>query len=248
MIMTARQKRFAEYWPPFAVMFSAFALEPWLAGVRSALPKLPIDILQELQPFLDTSEPTSAGDERRELWKTIGLAVVAVTLAVLLFFNVRAEVREIASSEPHEYYKAGAEWQKDNVPPGQIIFNTDWDDFPRLFYYDPTHRYISGLDPSYLYDRDPALSRLYDRVTLGDEEDPGSLIRDRFGARYVFTDNGHDKFYNNAIESGWFDVVYEDRDCTILRIREAKGEPPPEEPDTNDTGDEEPPANSRQEP
>jgi hypothetical protein len=46
----------------------------------------------------------------------------------------------------------------------------------------------------------------------------------------VFTDNSHDKFYDSAIESGWFEIVYEDHDCTILKIREMKGEPPPEEP------------------
>jgi hypothetical protein len=110
-----------------------------------------------------------------------------------------------------------------------MIFNTDWDDFPRLFYYDPTHSYVSGLDPSYLYDKDPSLSRLNDRITLGDQDDPGPLIRDRFGARYVFTDNGHDKFYDAAMDSGWFDIVYEDDQCRILHIRDAKSEPSPED-------------------
>ena len=84
------------------------------------------------------------------------------------------------------------QWVRANVPAGDIVFNTDWDDFPRMFYFDPTHRYVSGLDPTYLYDRNADLSRLYDRITLGKEKDPGPLIRDRFGARYVFTDNTDD--------------------------------------------------------
>lgn len=239
MIMTARWKRIAEYWPPFAVMFSAFALQPWLLGARSALTRLPTDILNELQPFLDRNEPTQSAkdDERKQLWRTICTAVVATLLGVVLFFNLGATVRDIESSEPHDYYKAGAEWMRAHVRPGQIIFNTDWDDFPRLFYYNPSHNYISGLDPTYLYDKDPALSRLYDRITLGDEEDPAPLIRDRFGARYVFTDNGHDRFFDNAIESGWFDIVYEDTECTILYIRDGKGEPPSEEPEPNTGND-----------
>ena len=107
-----------------------------------------------------------------------------------------------------------------HVPPGQIIFNTDWDDFPRLFYYDSSHNYVSGLDPSYLYDKDPGLSRLYDSITLGHEEDPGPLIRDRFGARYVFSDNNHHDFFDQARLSGWFDIVYEDTQCTIMYIRD----------------------------
>jgi len=242
MIMTARWKRIAEYWPPFAVIFSAFALQPWLLGARSTLTRLSTDILDELQPFLDRPQSTTPKehDDFRDLWRTIALAAVAVALGVALFFNLRATIKDIADSKPHDYYRAGSEWLRANLAPGQIVFNTDWDDFPRLFYYDPAHAYVTGLDPTYLYDKDPALSQLYERITLGDEENPGPLIRDRFGARYVFTDNSHDDFFDNAKASGWFEIVYEDRDCTVLHIRDQKAEPEPEEPDNNDGGDETP--------
>ncbi len=242
MIMTARWKRIAEYWPPFAVLFSAFALDPWLRGARSAVTKLPTDMLDELQPFLDRSQtPTDAkAAEWRALWRTVGLAVVAVALGAVLFINLRVTINDIASSTRHPFYQKGAEWMRANVPAGQLVFNTDWDDFPRLFYFDPTHNYVSGLDPTYLYDRNPALSRLYDRITLGEERDPGPLIRDRFGARYVFTDNGHDDFFDNARASGWFEIIYEDRDCTILRIRDQKEEEETEELPLDESGIQQP--------
>jgi hypothetical protein len=231
MIMTARWKRIAEYWPPFAVLFAAFALQPWLQGARSALSGLPTDMVDELQPFLDRTQAAASTKEAdiRALWHAIVLAIVAVILGMVLFLNLRATTRDIASSEPHGFYKGGAEWMKTNVPAGERIFNTDWDDFPRLFYYDPIHNYVSGLDPTYLYDRDPALSKLYDRITLGEQEDPGPLIRDRFGARYVFSDNSHDDFFEHAKASGWFEIVYEDRECTVLHILDQKTEPEPEE-------------------
>lgn len=242
MIMTARWKRIAEYWPPFAVIFSAFALQPWLLGARSTLTRLSTDILNELQPFLDRPQSATPKeeDDLKNLWRTIALAAVAVSLGLALFFNLRATIKDIGESEPHNYYRAGSEWMRANLAPGQIIFNTDWDDFPRLFYFDPAHAYVSGLDPTYLYDKDPALSKLYERITLGEEEDPGPLIRDRFGARYVFTDNSHGDFFDNAKASGWFEIVYEDRDCTVLHIRDQKAEPEPDESDTGDTGNDEP--------
>lgn len=196
MIMMARWRRIAEYWPPFAVMFSAFALQPWLQGTRSTLTRLSNDVLAELEPFLDRPHTTKPANEAelKALWRTIALAVVSICLGAALFLSLRATIKDIASSDPHDFYRAGSEWMRMNIPPRQIIFNTDWDDFPRLFYYDPSHAYVSGLDPTYLYDKDEALSRLYDRITLGKEEDPGPLIRDRFGARYVFTDNTHEDF------------------------------------------------------
>jgi hypothetical protein len=227
LIMTARWKRIAEYWPPFAVLFAAFSLQPWLTGARSYLTRLPEDVQEELKPFFDREDSWWARltSDWRELIRTVAVAVIAVGLGVFLFFNLRAEVEEIGRSEAHEYYKAGADWMRANVPRGQLVFNTDWDDFPRLFYFDETHYYVSGLDPNYLFDKNPDLSRLYDRITLGHENDPGPLIRDRFGARYVFTDNSHDDFFQHARASGWFDIVYEDTECTILYIRDEKVAP-----------------------
>lgn len=216
MIMTARWRRISEYWPPFAVLFAAFTLQPWLQGLRAYPRRLPPEILEELTPFLD--HETTWG----ELVSTLLALSAALVLSIFLFFNLRATAHEIGQSDPHEHYRAGAEWLRTHVPPGQVVFNTDWDDFPRLFYYDPSHYYVSGLDPNYLYDKDPDLSALYDRITLGRQEDPGPLIRDRFGARYVFSDNTHHDFYDLARASGWFDIVYEDKQCMIMHIRDEK--------------------------
>jgi len=223
LVLMARWRRMAEYWPPFAVMFAAFSLQPWFEGTRSILGRLPHDIMEELKPFFDRDSITSSEETSLQFTiKTVAVAVIAVVLAAALFFNLLASKKEIRQSERHDYYKRGAEWLYQHVPAGHIIFNTDWDDFPRLFYYDSNHYYVSGLDPSYLYDKSPELSELYERITLGKEEDPGPLIRDRFGATYVFSDNEHHDFFANARASGWFDIVYEDEQCTIFRIRDEK--------------------------
>ncbi len=223
LIMIARWRRIAEYWPPFAVMFAAFSLQPWLDGTRSAISRLPRDIMKELEPFFDRDSYDEASF--RETIKTIVAAFIALLFGVALFFNLHASAKEIRQSQPHEYFQAGAQWLKAHVPSGHVIFNTDWDDFPRLFYFDSEHYYVSGLDPTYLYDRDSSLSQLYDRITLGKEDDPGPLIRDRFGATYVFSDNEHDDFFEKARASGWFEIVYEDEQCTIMRIRDEKLSP-----------------------
>jgi hypothetical protein len=227
MIMLAKWRRIAEYWPPFAVMFAAFSLQTWLAGTRSAISRLPPEIMIELEPFLDRSDTTDVDREwtAREVIQIVAVVLISLFLSANLFINLRATIRDIRQSEPHNYYKRGADWLSAHVPEGHIIFNTDWDDFPRLFYYDSNHYYVSGLDPSYLYDKDSQLSQLYERITLGKEENPGPLIRDRFGATYVFSDNEHHDFFENARASGWFQIVYEDEECTIMRIRDEQLSP-----------------------
>jgi hypothetical protein len=237
LVMTARWKRFAEYFPPFAILFAAFTLED-LWRSRAVFTRLPEFVMEDLQPFLDRHETAATEKETKseETWKLFKVGFVAVALLLALGANVYRTAIDIRESDPRDYYAKGAAWMRANVPPGERVFNTDWDDFPRLFYYDPTHFYMSGLDPTYLLDKNPDLSKLYDRITTGDEEDPGPLIRDRFGTRWVFSDNtkDHDSFFDNALRSGWFDKVYEDGDCSVLHIRDKKGEPPPEEKNKGD--------------
>jgi hypothetical protein len=239
LLMTARWKRFAEYFPPFAVLFAAFTLEHFWRE-RAVFTHLPADVMEDLQPFLDRQPDAAAGKEggSEETWRLIKAVFVAVALGAALFANVYRTSRDISESDPRDHYAKGAAWMRANIPPGERIFNTDWDDFPRLYYYDPTHFYASGLDPTYLMDKDAALSKLYDDITTGKEEDPGPLIRDRFGSRWIFSDNtsDHDAFFDNALRSGWFDKVYEDGDCSVLHIRDQKSAPPAEGKNDN-TGD-----------
>jgi len=232
LLMNARWKRFAEYFPPFAILFAAFALESFWRG-RAIFTQLPKDMLADLQPFLDRDETAEAKKEKKaesnlQLIKAI---FVSVALGAALFANVYRTSKDIRDSDSRDHYAKGALWMRANVPAGEMVFNTDWDDFPRLFYYDPTHVYTSGLDPSYLYEQSPELSDLYVRITTGEEEDPAPIIRDKFRARWVFSDNtsDHDSFYDRALSSGWFDRVYEDADCSVLHIRDQKTEPPAED-------------------
>lgn len=243
MIATFRSRRFVEYWPPFAVLFAAFSLQTYFERARSALGALPADVLDELQPFLDREEQSAKDKAQtsRDLWKTIFAGSIAFMLFIVMLANIGIKrlkiggvTEEIASSSGPDHYRKGMEWIQKNVPAGERIFNTDWDDFPRMFFFDTSHAYISGLDPTYLLDKNKELSKLYEDITLGREANPAEIIRDRFGARYVFSDQdeGHDEFYAKAIGSGWYDKVYEDDDCFVLRMRDQKGEPPPEA--TND--------------
>ena len=240
LLMIARWKRYAEYFPPFAILFAAFTLESYWRG-RAVFTRLPDDVLEDLQPFLDRPDAAAVQTETKqnENWKFATVVLVCVALGGALFANVYRTAHDIRESDPRDHYARGSLWMRANIPPGERIFNTDWDDFPRLFYYDPTHVYITGLDPAYLHDRDAQLSDLYVDITTGKEEDPGPLIRDRFGARWVFSDNSDDHvpLFDNAMNSGWFDKVYSDDDCTILHIRDQKKEPQPDEKNDNDQND-----------
>ena len=89
MIMTARWKRIAEYWPPFAILFAGFSLQPWLEGFRPYLTRLPADILEELKPFLDREGVPAAADQQsdwREVFRMIAVSAVALLVECVSLF------------------------------------------------------------------------------------------------------------------------------------------------------------------
>lgn len=196
LVVTMKSRRFIEYWPPFAVLFAAYALKPHLdAAPWSSLP---------------------AGWARK--MATLAAAAFAVVLCAAIVTNVQATRRSVATEDDPNIYAGAAEWLTKNTPDGALVFNTDWDDFPMLFHHDTHNVYVSGLDPTYLLHADPELSKLYEDITLGRTENPGPLIRDRFGARYAFTDTGHTDFIRNATAEGAMKVVYKDEHTVVLEV------------------------------
>lgn len=197
LVMAFKSRRFIEYWPPFAVVFAAFTFGPKLSNFMW----------------------NEFGQKRDLVIASVTACILAIVCIGAMEMAVMGARLGVRSEADPETYKGASEWIAENVPKGSVIFNTDWDDFPMLFYYNPDYAYVVGLDPTYLYDRNPELWRLYERITLGRDRNPAPSIRDRFGAEYVFTDNSHTAFLSEAEDSGDFTIVYQDEDTTVLKIK-----------------------------
>jgi hypothetical protein len=248
-----RSKRFAEYFPPFAILFAAFS---WHAFFSKRAPELPEDFRRDIEPYLDVAKPS----ERQAIWDAAKVAtawVVGILLLVFFFYNMRGLhsfgynedglVDTIRGNEDNDRYARTMAWAKANIPPGERIFNCNWDDFPKLFFYDQTHSYVYGLDPNYLYSKDPDLYRTLLDVTNAKLEDPAPVIREKFGARFVFADaKENNDLIAKLLDSGWAETAYEDDEARLIKIRDEKGQPPsedlnqpPETPDEKKILDEE---------
>jgi hypothetical protein len=247
-----RSKRFAEYFPPFAVLFAAFS---WRAFLESTRHELPEDFKRDIGPYLDAGKGTKK-DEWREAAKIAAVWVLGISLVFYFYVNniglswigidQPGLMNTIAENEPNDKYRRSMEWAtgvdangKENIPKGARIFNTNWDDFPKLFFFNTKHSYVYGLDPNYLYSQNPDLYKLLLDITSAKTEDAGPVIRERFGADYIFADaKENDEMIAKALESGWVEIVYEDDEARILKIREQKGEPPAEAEDEPETPEE----------
>lgn len=244
-----RSKRYAEYFPPFAILFAAFS---WREFIKPSF-QLPEDFRADIAPYLDRVKGLEtqqvAGAFKKfapwllglllVVWMIYNLTGVNTTnlvdekwkntpgLRAIFGVNESGLISDIRGNEPNDKYRRATDWANENIPAGERIFNCNWDDFPKLFFYDQKHNYVYGLDPNYLYTKNPDDYKLVMDLTAGKIDDPAPQIREKLGARFIFSDaKENDDFVAKCLSSGWCEMAYEDDEARILKIRDAKGEPP----------------------
>lgn len=187
-LMLFQARRFVEYFPPFALIFAAFAWTPLLSA------QFEVHVKRLAQSLLG--------------------------LAVVLSVNVSLpRAREaVMNSKPYDLYADASAWLVENTSPGERVFQTDWDDFPRLFFYNAHNTYLIGLDPTYMQLYDPDLFALWVDITQGDVEEPSKIIAGEFGSTYVHTDLNHRDFLRVAKEDDGLIEVYRDGHAVIFKV------------------------------
>lgn len=240
LVSQFRSKRFAEYFPPFAVLFAAFS---WKEFFAPAIAQIPDDFRLGLENFLDVEKP-SEKQATHNILKQVAVWCIGIFLVLWLFYNLNGVnfagfqetglIATLQGNEPNDKYKRATDWAKENIPEGERIFNCNWDDFPKLFYFDTKHTYVYGLDPNYLYSKNPELSKLIPDITSGKISEAAPIIREKFGSRFIFSDaKENEDMVAKCLESGWCEMAYEDDEAIFLKIRDVRGTPPNEATETD---------------
>ena len=188
--MLFESRRFIEYFPPFALIFLALSAAPVLQGW--------LDLWGKKRPSLHTLAP--------------------IALAYPLFGTIKDGRDLVSNSKPADRYADATIWLHDNTPPGANIFQTDWDDFTRLFFYNTNAVYTAGLDPTFMELQDPDLFDEWVAITRGQVENPGAAIREKFGGEYIFSDLNHDDFIAQAEADPSINEVFRSADDVIFAI------------------------------
>ena len=239
LVSQFRSKRFAEYFPPFAILFAAFSWREFFAPLISSTSET---VRNEMENVSNHIKP--APRDVYHIVKQIGVWMLGAFLVLWLVYNLRgvdfAGIKEsgliatLQGNEANDKYKRATDWAKANIPEGERIFNCNWDDFPKLFFFDTKHTYVYGLDPNYLYSENPELSKLIPDLTGGKIEDPAPVIREKFGSRYIFTDaKENEEMVVKCLDSGWCEIAYQDDEAIYIKIRDEKGEPPKDADETD---------------
>jgi|GEM_PF-2490114 len=82
-----------------------------------------------------------------------GACVVLILFLMDIGPKIHKYTREVA---PYLTAQGPTDWMVRHLAPGTLIFNTDWDAFPLLYYFTGDRfRYVTGLEPRLLYEYDP---------------------------------------------------------------------------------------------
>lgn len=199
-LMFFKARRFIEYFAPFALVFAAFAWAPLL--------RMEAQNLTEGKNLLAWIKPR------------LSHAALLVLVGVGIYLSVPTAREQVADSKPYHLYADASDWLIQNTAPGERVFNTDWDDFPRLFFYNTHNIYMVGLDPTYMQLYDAELYDEWVAITRGEVEQPSQSILKRFSASYVHTDLHHKNFLKQAEKDPNLVEVYRDDQAAIFEVRE----------------------------
>jgi hypothetical protein len=151
----------------------------------------------------------------REVPTWLPALLLAVPLALAAASSAR---RDTAGTDSATLDSGAGTWLAKNTLPYERVYSTDWDDFPRLFFWDTNNTYLVGLDPTYmsLYDQDLYLR--WQQIGRGNVNFTAQEIRTRFGARWIFTDTKHEDFLKKALATPGLTKVYEDDEAIVFYV------------------------------
>lgn len=193
-VMLFSSRRFIEYFPPFALLFLAFSIAPFWPAWRDSWSR------------------------RQPPFRIVALLLIILLLAYPLYATLTDARALVARSKAPDHYADAVLWLRDYASPGAAVFQTDWDDFTRLFFYGDQFIYTAGLDPTFMEQYDPDLFAQWVDITRGKIDRPGNLIRERFGGDYLFSDLKHDAFLDKAAADPRLEELYRDKYAVIFAV------------------------------
>lgn len=206
-VMMLVNQRFVEYWAPFAILFSALQLE-------SVFSKIKFQSIRKL--FV-------------KFWQfQVACFFVIICLVGGIYYNLNTVQSYYHELPAADTYRGAGEWLVINSNSGEIVFNTQWDQFTGLFYWNQKNYYIVGLDPTFLFDYDQELYREWLMISQdredqwGDAKNLHTIITQKFKADYVIIQHQKNPQLEHALESpaasAHFRKVYEDNAVSLFEI------------------------------
>jgi len=128
-----------------------------------------------------------------------------------------------------------AEWLKEHSRRGEIVYNVNWDMFPELFFWNTQNRYVSGLDPIFLFAYDQGWCWKAHHLQTGEAtsqtwpsprshaspgEDTYAVVKRDFGASYLVLEPRRNAELNDYLAGdARFERKFGDGDAVVYALK-----------------------------
>jgi hypothetical protein len=207
LALTLWHRRFIEYFVPFLVFASALTFKPYLIQISWS----------EVKTAL-------------RFWQTRLAAIILSAIALVIFaYSFQSASKMLAQGEPVTKFESAATWLEQNSQQGEIVFNTQWDQFPQLFYWNSHNYYIVGLDPTFMYLKDRGKYWLWRKVADDDPkqwesvEELYRIVYTDFNSQYILLDKSKNLnlavYLPNNTSENLFEKSFEDSEILIFKLK-----------------------------
>ena len=198
-VFTLKSRRYVEYAVPFLALSAAIMF-------HEALDK---DDWQKFKNFLKDQL------KNHKIISAVLIAYILVSLPYVIWRDQKANFNNLNSGINAVHYKNSASWLAQNSKKGEVVFHSDWDDFPVLFYYDTTNAYIAGLDPTFLYRQNKDRYWAWAKTTLGERKENLDEVFNMFNTKWIWVEKDHTEMNNNVKNVQGVKLTYEDNEVWI---------------------------------
>ncbi len=202
IILTIRSRRNVEYLIPVSLLFSAFSLDVFL---KSADLK---NFWRELKEFLAEQ-------------KILIIFFIAPLIAIpYITYKDISSVKRSFIGISFDKFRPAMQYLADNSNLGDIVFHSDWDESPILFYHNSKNYYLVGLDPTFMYKYSQELYSKWERITTGKEsKNLAETAKSDFSARFVFISlDRHENMAKIFSSAPGFERIYQDKEAVIYQV------------------------------
>ena len=104
-----------------------------------------------------------------KLLRRIAPTIAVILIVLLAAHQTRATWTSLRrdASRSFDAYRTTLASITERASPNDRVFHSDWDEFPTLFAANDRVRYVSGLDPVFLHEANPALANAVRDLTIG---------------------------------------------------------------------------------
>ncbi len=151
------------------------------------------------------------------------LGLLAVLFAAIML-RVYRDFRQALSGELryNRHYELVGEWMRQNLPPGEVVFHSNWSDSQYFIGLNPKNDYFVTLDPIYMHYWDPMLYKLYRDIAFGSTKDPYVLLKEVFRVRYGYAGKA---YFSGLIaqirRDPRFEVLAEDSAGLVFHLKDS---------------------------